>query len=108
VEDMGDKTQDLISALLKSLFSSVIVSLDQLKNGFNRIYVELDDIVLDTPLAYQNLERFVSKCVDFIPRELVLKCPSRGRKRFVSEGDGGKIKDEWEEVDDIIIVKEET
>ena len=77
VEDMGDKTQDLISALLKSLCSSVIVSVDQLKNGFNRIYVELDDIVLDTPLAYQNLERFVSKCVDFIPRELVLKCPSR-------------------------------
>lgn len=77
VEDMGDKTQDLISALLKSLFASVIVTLDQLKNGFMRIYQELDDIVLDTPLAYQNLERFVSKCVDFIPRELVLKCPSR-------------------------------
>ena len=77
VEDMGDKTQDLISALLKALFSSVIVTLDQLKNGFIRIYQELDDVVLDTPLAYQNLERFVSKCVDFIPRELILKCPSR-------------------------------
>ena len=125
IEDMGDKTQELISKLLKSLSSSAIVSVDQLKNGFTRIYRELDDIVLDTPLAYQNLERFVTKCGDFIPRELVAKCPSRyvscasvascclcadllslsclplmrrscanrGRKRFVSEGDGGLIKD---------------
>ena len=121
IEDMGEKTQELISKLLKSLSSSAIVSVDQLRNGFTRIFRELDDIVLDTPLAYQNLERFVSKCVDFIPRELVLKCPSRsvicpsplsctpvsrilmmmcndlssrGRKRFVSEGDGGLVKDQ--------------
>ena len=77
VEDMGEKKQDSISQLLRSLCSSAIVSVDQLKNGFVRIYTELDDIVLDTPLAYQNLERFVTKCVPFIPRELVVKCPSR-------------------------------
>ena len=77
IEDMGEKTQDLIAKLLKSLCSSVIVTVDQLKHGFTRIYRELDDIVLDTPLAYQTLERFVTKCVDFIPRELVVKCPSR-------------------------------
>lgn len=77
IEDMGEKTQDLISKLLKSLSSSAIVSVDQLKNGFTRIFRELDDIVLDTPLAYQNLERFVSKCVDFLTRDLVQKCPSR-------------------------------
>lgn len=77
IEDMGDKTQDLISKLLKSLCSSGIVTVDQLKNGFTRIYRELDDILLDTPLAYQNLERFVTKCVHFVPRELVAKCPSR-------------------------------
>lgn len=115
IEDMGEKTQDLISKLLQSLCSSGIVTVDQLKNGFMRIYGQLDDIVLDTPLAYQNLERFVTKSVDFIPRELVVKCPSRsvsslvyvtnevtnhvlhqfrGRKRFVSEGDGGLVKDQ--------------
>ena len=27
--------------------------------------------------------------------ELVRKMPSRGRKRFVSEGDGGRIKENW-------------
>jgi len=95
IEDMGEKTQQAISKLLQSLSSSAIVSVDQLRNGFTRIFRELDDIVLDTPLAYQNLERFVAKCVQFIPRELVAKCPSsRGRKRFVSEGDGGLVKDQ--------------
>jgi len=94
LEDGGEKTQELIASLLQSLSSSVIVTIDQLRNGFIRIYNELDDITLDIPLAYQNLERFVSKCVDFIPRDLVIKCPSRGRKRFVSEGDGGRVKDE--------------
>jgi programmed cell death protein 4 len=116
IEDMGEKTPQLISNLLKSLSSSAIVSVDQLKNGFSRIYRELDDIVLDTPLAYQNLERFVAKCGDFIPRDLVNNCPTRyvlvfcicflflmifvlffcnrGRKRFVSEGDGGLVKDQ--------------
>lgn len=77
IEDMGEKTQQFISKLLKSLSASAIVSVDQLKNGFTRIYAELEDIVLDTPLAYQNLERFVAKCGDFIPRDLVHKCPTR-------------------------------
>ena len=77
VEDVGEKIQDLICKLLRNWTETALITVDQLKNGFNRVYSELDDIVIDVPLAYQNLERFVTKCTDFIPRELVAKCPSR-------------------------------
>ena len=43
------------------------------------------------------LERFVVRCrgAGLVTDELVRKMPSRGRKRFVSEGDGGRIKENW-------------
>lgn len=95
IENMGERAMDLICALLKSLCSSVIVTLDQLKNGFNRVYLEMPEICIDVPLAYNILEKFALKCEKqgFFPTELLKNIPSRGRKRFVSEGDGGQVKD---------------
>jgi programmed cell death protein 4 len=95
IENMGERAMDLICALLKSLCSSVIVTLDQLKNGFNRVYLEMPEICIDVPLAYNILEKFALKCEQqgFFPTELLKNIPSRGRKRFVSEGDGGQVKD---------------
>jgi len=94
IEDMGDRAIDLVSALLKSLCAAVIVTLDQLKNGFVRVYEEMPEICIDVPLAYQVQEKFVAKCVSqgFLSKELIKCMPVRGRKRFVSEGDGGLVK----------------
>lgn len=63
--------------------------------GFLRVYEDMPDICLDVPLAYTVLERFVERChkAGFLSDELVRKMPTRGRKRFVSEGDGGRVKD---------------
>ena len=63
--------------------------------GFERIYDVMPDIVIDVPAAYNILERFVMRCKmgGLLTDELVRKMPSRGRKRFVSEGDGGLIKE---------------
>jgi len=96
IEDMGERAMDLICALLKSLCSSVIVTLDQLRNGFNRVYHEMPEICIDVPHAYTILEKFVQKCQNggFFPNDLLKNLPSRGRKRFVSEGDGGKVKED--------------
>ena len=54
----------------------------------------MPEISIDVPAAYVILERFVTRCraAGFVTDELVRKMPSRGRKRFVSEGDGGRIK----------------
>merc|ERR1711963_49083 len=50
---------------------------------------------IDVPQAYMVLERFVLRCrsAGIINDEVVRKMPSRGRKRFVSEGDGGLVKE---------------
>ena len=63
--------------------------------GIERIYDVMPDIVIDVPAAYNILERFVLRCkmAGLLTDELVRKMPSRGRKRFVSEGDGGLIKE---------------
>jgi len=96
IEDMGERAMDLICQLLKSLCSSVIITIDQLKNGFNRVYLEMPEICIDVPHAYTILERFVLKCQTgaFLPIDIVRNLPSKGRKRFVSEGDGGRLKED--------------
>lgn len=55
----------------------------------------MPDIVLDVPLAYSVLERFSERCnkAEILTDEIMKRMPSRGRKRFVSEGDGGRIKE---------------
>lgn len=95
LEDMGERTCDLVCKLLKSLYASVIVTPEQMKWGFERVYDAMPELSIDVPAAYMVLERFVGKCQQsgFISDEIVRKLPSRGRKRFVSEGDGGRIKE---------------
>lgn len=95
LEDMKERTLDLIAELLQYLYKTVIVTLDQLTIGFKQVYDEIEDIVVDVPLAYPLLERLVSKCQNFLPRDLVKSCPiqQRGRKRCVSESDG-KLKED--------------
>jgi programmed cell death protein 4 len=95
IEDTSDRTMDLICSLLKSMATSVIVTPDQLKAGFLRVYEEMPDISIDVPHAYPLLEKFVLKVdkVGILSKELKQLPSSRGRKRFVSEGDGGLVKD---------------
>lgn len=59
------------------------------------MFEDMPDIVLDVPLAYSVLERFTERCskAAILTDEILKRIPSRGRKRFVSEGDGGRIKD---------------
>uniref|UniRef100_A0A7N5JP04 Programmed cell death protein 4 n=1 Tax=Ailuropoda melanoleuca TaxID=9646 RepID=A0A7N5JP04_AILME len=96
LESTGESTFKMILNLLKSLWKSSTITLDQMKRGYERIYNEIPDINLDVPHSYSVLERFVEECFQagIISRQLRDLCPSRGRKRFVSEGDGGRLKPE--------------
>ena len=55
----------------------------------------MEDISLDVPNAGQILERLGEKCKNcsLISEDVMQKLKVRGRKRFVSEGDGGRFKD---------------
>jgi len=97
IESMHEKTDEAMCKLLQSLFRSFVITIDQMRNGFQRIYDEMQEISIDVPAAYSLLERWVIRCrqAGIINDEIMRKMPSRGRKRFVSEGDGGKIKEFW-------------
>lgn len=94
LEALSEPTEEAICALFKSLDDTCLVTPEQMEQGFRRVYEDMTDIVLDIPLAYSILDRFVQRCqrADFLNETVIKDLPSRGRKRFVSEGDGGRIK----------------
>lgn len=94
IESMHEKTDEAMCKLLQALFRSFVITIDQMKKGFERVYDFMPEIAIDVPAAYGILERFVNRCrkAGLITDELVRKMPTRGRKRFVSEGDGGIVK----------------
>jgi len=95
IESMHDKTEEAMCKLLTSLFRSFVITIEQMRAGFQRIYDMMGDISIDVPQAYLVLERWVVRCrqAGVINDEVVRKMPCRGRKRFVSEGDGGLVKE---------------
>ncbi|XP_015271211.1 PREDICTED: programmed cell death protein 4-like [Gekko japonicus] len=94
LESSGEMAVAMMMKLLKVLWETGLVTLDQMNRGFQRVYDELGDISLDVPLAHNILERLVDLCFEegVITKQLRDACPARGRKRFVSEGDGGRVK----------------
>ncbi|XP_071448037.1 programmed cell death protein 4 isoform X1 [Hetaerina americana] len=114
IEALNRTTEEKMCKLLKSLCSAVIITTDMMERGFLRVFEDMPDICLDVPLAYAVLERFVERCqkAGILTDEIIKKVPASlrlaphhsrllpdplgGRKRFVSEGDGGRVKtDPW-------------
>lgn len=94
LESKGDTAVRMMTKLLKAFWETGLITLDQMNRGFQRVYKELPEISLDVPLASNILETFLDHCYQesVITKQLRDACPTRGRKRFVSEGDGGLIK----------------
>uniref|UniRef100_A0A3P9LHN7 Programmed cell death protein 4 n=1 Tax=Oryzias latipes TaxID=8090 RepID=A0A3P9LHN7_ORYLA len=94
LESNGDTAGHMMMKLLQSLWKTGLITVDQMNRGFERVYNELPEICLDVPHAHSIMENFVDLCYQesVITKQLRDTCPSRGRKRFVSEGDGGMIK----------------
>lgn len=86
--------EEALCKLLKAFDATVIVTPEQMERGFWRVFDDLEDISMDVPLAYIILDRFVERCFKegFLTENITKKLPSRGRKRFVSEGDQHFIK----------------
>lgn len=94
LEDGTERAGTRMCHLLKSLSDAVIITPQQMSQGFKRVFDNMPDITLDVPNAYYYLERFSDMCHQekFMPDEAYRDVPMRGRKRFVSEGDGGRVK----------------
>ncbi|XP_033109728.1 programmed cell death protein 4-like isoform X2 [Anneissia japonica] len=95
LEDPGHTIANKMSKLMKVMYDSGVITVDQLNTGFQRVYALMPDLVLDVPHAYTNLEAYAAICEkeNVFTRILRSQLPSRVRKRFVSEGDGGRFKE---------------
>ncbi|KAL0269827.1 UNVERIFIED_CONTAM: hypothetical protein PYX00_007433 [Menopon gallinae] len=96
IEAINAQTEEMMCKLLKSLCDAVIITPDMMERGFLRVFEDMPDICLDVPSAYSVLERFMERCqkTGFLTDNIMKRIPCRGRKRFVSEGDGGRIKEQ--------------
>ncbi|KAK3886810.1 hypothetical protein Pcinc_009035 [Petrolisthes cinctipes] len=96
LEKMDERTSQMMCQLLGSLHRAIIITPTQMKAGFLRVYEDMPQICVDVPPAYTILEKFVVLCqaAKVISDDIAKKVPVRGRKRFVSEGDGGRVKDD--------------
>lgn len=74
-----DVACDLVICLLNDLCRSVVLTLDQLRLGINRVYVELPDLQLDVPNAYGLMERFMRSAITagFMPKKFAQEISSK-------------------------------
>ena len=84
IESSHEKTEEAMCKLLQSLFRSFVITIEQVRVGFQRCYDQMVDISIDVPQAYLVLERWVlrcrqvrinyitQQCNECIPREWVL------------------------------------
>lgn len=95
IEDTSEGASELMARLLTSLTSINVITPEEYQKGMLRLYSDMPDICVDVPIAYILLDRLANKLSDAGLLEGILskELPSRGRKRFVSEGDGGRIKE---------------
>lgn len=79
LEALNEETEKAMGELLKSLEQSVIVTMDMMEQGFQRVYDDIQDISLDIPLAYIILERFVHRCQNcgILSEKMMKNLPSR-------------------------------
>lgn len=49
---MHEKTEEAMCKLLQSLSRSFVITIDQMRAGFFRVYEEMAEISLDVPAAY--------------------------------------------------------
>lgn len=96
IEDSSERATDMMVRLLRSLTSTVVVTQNMFEKGVRRLSDEMPDICLDVPAAYSLLDRLAAKLqVEGVLSDALMKeLPNKGRKRFVSEGDGGRLKDQ--------------
>lgn len=83
---------DAIFDLLEGLHVTNVCSSAQIDEGFERIFNDAIDINLDVPFVFQNLDHYVTEAYNrgYISEQTHARRPRKARKRYVSEGDGGR------------------
>ncbi|XP_032885889.1 programmed cell death protein 4-like isoform X1 [Amblyraja radiata] len=88
LESTSGNASDLIVKLLKSLWESGFVTLDQMNRGFKRVFEAMPEISLDVPNSYSTLRGFVELCHQqgVVTKALQEQCPTRDDGSSVDDG----------------------
>lgn len=78
--------------LLENLTKSAMITYDQLKTGMFRLFDDIDDIQLDVPNVYEQLQTLLKRLEEkkILNHDISSNAPQKGRKRVTSEGESTK------------------
>ncbi|XP_061889194.1 programmed cell death protein 4b isoform X1 [Entelurus aequoreus] len=87
LESKGEKTFNMLLQLLRSLSVSSIITVEQMRRGYERVYMDIAEINIDVPRAYFLLEQFVEKSFSIGVIDVKLRdlCPWAARGLSVRE-----------------------
>lgn len=69
-----------------------MITYDQLKTGMLRLFDDIDDIQLDVPNVYDQLQTLLKQLEEkkILNQDITSNAPQKGRKRITSEGESTK------------------
>ena len=69
-----------------------MITYDQLKTGMFRLFDDIDDIQLDVPNVYEQLQTLLKRLEEkkILNHDISSNAPQKGRKRVTSEGESTK------------------
>jgi len=78
--------QQLTIGLIEKLSQTTVITYDQLKTGICRLCEDIDDIQLDIPNVYEQLQNLVQQLEQkkIINHDVIANLPLKGRKRLTS------------------------
>jgi len=84
--------QQLTISLLEILTKTTIITYDQLKTGMLRLFDDIDDIQLDVPNVYEQLQSLIKQFQEkkILNQDITSNIPQKGRKRLTSGDENTK------------------
>ncbi|CAF0926910.1 unnamed protein product [Adineta ricciae] len=92
LEKNTERAQQLTIELLETLTKTAIITYDQLKTGMFRLFDDMEDIQLDVPNVYEQLQALTKQLEEnkVLNQDIISNIPQKGRKRLTSGDDNSK------------------
>jgi len=87
-----ERAQQLTIDLLATLTKSTVITYDQLKTGMLRLFDDIEDIQLDVPNVYEQLQTLLKQLEvkKILNHDITSNAPQKGQKRITHEGENNK------------------
>jgi len=92
LEKNTERAQQLTIDLLETLTKSAVITYDQLKTGMLRLFDDIEDIQLDVPNVYEQLQTLLKQfeVKKILNHDITSNAPQKGQKRITNEGENNK------------------